>query len=239
MRKFILALLFTLPATAFAADLEGYYITPKGGVSKSMNTGVTYGDAGGGQFDIKNNDLGSGHAFGLSVGKYITNNFRLELEVSQRGGLKYDTEYASAPNLGATTKSDIDAKSIFINGFYDFKSFTISSSLVTPYLGGGIGISRNKMGTVTETSPSPIMISTLDGNTSSEFAYKIAAGTLLSLTEKLSLDISYQYINLGKFKSGLDYVIVSGGSGSGTMSKALSSGEIKSQELMVGLNYKF
>ena len=103
MRKLILALLFTLPATAFSIDLDGFYITPKGGVSKSMNTGVTYGDAGGGQFDIKNNDLGSGHTFGLSVGKYITNNFRLELEVSQRGGLKYDTESVSYTHLTLPT----------------------------------------------------------------------------------------------------------------------------------------
>ena len=235
MKTILATLLLTLPTLAFAVDLEGYYITPKVGVSKSMDTGVILGDAGGGQFDIKDNDLSTGYVFGLSVGKYLTNNFRLELEASQRGGLKYDTEYASAPNLGTTTKADIGTKTIFINGFYDFESFAISSSSVTPYLGAGIGVSRNEMGTTTEVSAGG-GTAYLDENKVSQFAYKLAAGALVSLTKKLSLDINYQYVDLGKFKSGLNYV---SGGGSGTLTEALNGGEIKSQEIMFGLQYKF
>ena len=201
-----------------------------------MDTGVILGDAGGGQFDIKDNDLGTGYVFGLSVGKYITNNFRVELEASQRGGLEYDTQYASEPNLGTTTKADIKTQSIFINGFYDFESFAIINSSVTPYIGGGIGISRNKMGVVTEVTPEN-EVAYLDGNKVSQFSYKLAAGTLINLTKKLSLDINYQYVDLGSFKSGLDYV-ASGGA-TGNLTEALNGGEIKTQELMVGLQYKF
>ena len=236
IKKITFALLFTIPSFSFAIDLDGFYITPKGGISKSMDTGVIFGDAGGGQFDIKDNDLGTGYVFGLSVGKYITNNFRVELEASQRGGLEYDTEYASEPNLGTTTKADIKTQSIFINGFYDFESFAIINSLVTPYIGGGIGISKNKMGVVTEVTPEN-EVAYLDGNKVSQFSYKLAAGTLINLTKKLSLDINYQYVDLGSFKSGLDYV-ASGGA-TGTLTEALNDGEIKTQELMVGLQYKF
>ena len=236
IKKITFALLFTIPSFSFAIDLDGFYITPKGGISKSMDTGVILGDTGGGQFDIKDNDLGTGYVFGLSVGKYITNNFRVELEASQRGGLEYDTEYASEPNLGTTTKADIKTQSIFINGFYDFESFAIINSLVTPYIGGGIGISKNKMGVVTEVTPEN-EVAYLDGNKVSQFSYKLAAGTLVSLTESLSLDINYQYIDLGSFKSGLGYV-ASGGA-TGNLTEALNGGEIKTQELMVGLQYKF
>ena len=236
IKKITFALLFTIPSFSFAIDLDGFYITPKGGISKSMDTGVILGDTGGGQFDIKDNDLGTGYVFGLSVGKYITNNFRVELEASQRGGLEYDTEYASEPNLGTTTKADIKTQSIFINGFYDFESFAIINSLVTPYIGGGIGISKNKMGVVTEVTPEN-EVAYLDGNKVSQFSYKLAAGTLINLTKKLSLDINYQYVDLGSFKSGLDYV-ASGGA-TGTLTEALNDGEIKTQELMVGLQYKF
>ena len=236
IKKITFALLFAIPSFSFAIDLDGFYITPKGGISKSMDTGVILGDTGGGQFDIKDNDLGTGYVFGLSVGKYITNNFRVELEASQRGGLEYDTEYASEPNLGTTTKADIKTQSIFINGFYDFESFAIINSLVTPYIGGGIGISKNKMGVVTEVTPEN-EVAYLDGNKVSQFSYKLAAGTLINLTKKLSLDINYQYVDLGSFKSGLDYV-ASGGA-TGTLTEALNDGEIKTQELMVGLQYKF
>ena len=236
IKKITFALLFAIPSFSFAIDLDGFYITPKGGISKSMDTGVIFGDAGGGQFDIKDNDLGTGYVFGLSVGKYITNNFRVELEASQRGGLEYDTQYASEPNLGTTTKADIKTQSIFINGFYDFESFAIINSSVTPYIGGGIGISKNKMGVVTEVTPEN-EVAYLDGNKVSQFSYKLAAGTLVSLTESLSLDINYQYVDLGSFKSGLGYV-ASGGA-TGNLTEALNGGEIKTQELMVGLQYKF
>ena len=40
LRKLTLALLLTLPSMAMAIDLEGYYITVKGGASKTFNTGT-------------------------------------------------------------------------------------------------------------------------------------------------------------------------------------------------------
>ena len=233
MKRILAALLLTLPSIATAIDLEDYYITAKGGISKSMDTGVIYGEDTIDKFSIKDNDLGTGHVFGLSIGKYITSNFRLELEASQRGGLKYDSEYST--NSSLKSKADIDTKSIFINGFYDFESFDISSSSVTPYLGGGLGISRNDMGTVTDSTG--LFTQTTDGKKVSQFAYKLAAGTLVSLSEKLSLDINYQYVDLGKFKSGVNFVNTLGGNGA--LIEPFNGGEIKTQELMVGLQYKF
>ena len=233
MKKLLAALLLTLPTIALAIDLEGYYITAKGGISKSMDTGVIYGEDTIDKFSIKDNDLGTGHVFGLSIGKYIASNFRLELEASQRGGLKYDSEYST--NSSLKSKADIDTKSIFINGFYDFESFNISSSSVTPYLGGGLGISRNDMGTVTDSVS--VFSQTLDGKKVSQFAYKLAVGTLVSLSEKLSVDINYQYVDLGKFKSGVNFV--NSGGGSGALIEPFNGGDIKTQELMVGLQYTF
>ena len=212
---------------------KDFYITVKGGFSKSRDTGKIHFED-----DVQKNtnedeDLGAGYIFGLSVGKYITNNLRLELEASQRG----DLEFNSAPS-GATPgfeyKADIDTKSVLINGFYDFQPFIINSSSVTPYLGGGIGFSRNELGTVTETSTGGTVF--IDGDKLSQFAYKFAAGTLVSLTKKLSIDISYQYVDLGRFKSGKN---LSNNGVRSALTKEHNGGEIKTQELMIGLQYKF
>ena len=46
-----------------------------------------------------------------------------------------------------TEEAKIQTEALFINGFYDFQPFTMSNTAITPYLGGGVGISRNKMGT--------------------------------------------------------------------------------------------
>ena len=228
MKKILAALLLTLPSMAMAIDLEGYYITAKGGVSKTSDTGtMSYGTP---TKILNDDDLGTGSAFGISAGKYITDNFRLELEAIKRTGYEMDTISPTNNNL---YEANITSKSIFINGFYDFQSFSLGSTPITPYLGGGVGISKNKMGTTHENRPS----ATLDGKTISQFAYKVAAGTLVSLTENVSLDINYQYVNLGNIKSGVGVYNSEGFVGN--ISPAVNGGDIKTQELMVGLQYKF
>tara|TARA_B110000858_G_scaffold124833_1_gene142278 strand:- start:173 stop:883 length:711 start_codon:yes stop_codon:yes gene_type:complete len=234
IKKLTLALLLTLPTMAFAVDLEGYYITPKGGISKTLDTGImtyiTVDDTN----PLNNEDLGTGSAFGFSAGKYITDNLRLELEVIKRASYELDTSLVS--NNATIMVGDIDSKSIFINGFYDFQPFFMSNTAITPYLGGGLGISRNKMGALTETRAADGNIVTLDSNTINQFAYKVSAGTLVNLTDNLSLDINYQYVNLGSIKSGVNALDAGVPE---TIVKPLNEGEIKTQELMVGLQYTF
>ena len=228
--KLTLALLLTLPTIAVAIDLEGYYITAKGGVSKTSDTGTaSYGQVGIIYPSLKNDDLGTGSAFGFSVGKYLTDSFRLELEAIKRTSYELDTYVLQSPTDVDT--ANIDTTSLFINSFYDFQPLTISNTSITPYVGGGIGISRNKMGITTQLT-NGVPVSFIEGHTTSEFAYKFSAGTLFSLTEQLSLDVNYQYVNLGEFESS---TAITGGN----LQRPISGGEIKTQELMVGLQYKF
>ncbi|MDA9155822.1 hypothetical protein N9N95_02565, partial [Methylophilaceae bacterium] len=147
IRKLTLALLLTLPTMAMAIDLEGYYITAKGGVSKTFNTGATsFNNSVGTLITFQNEDLGTGSAFGFSVGKYLTNSFRLELEAIKRTGYEFDARATDFPTF--TEEAKIETHALFINGFYDFQPFSLKSTSITPYLGGGVGISRNKMGTI-------------------------------------------------------------------------------------------
>ena len=239
MKKILAALLLTLPTMAVAIDLEGFYITPKGGVSKTNDTGVTTFNNGGTIKDLYDDDLGTGSAFGFSAGKYLSDNFRLELELIKRTGYEYDADYNGGGEEVArmSLAGDLDSTSIFVNGFYDFQPFSIRNTAITPYLGGGIGISRNKMDKVNELIAGVSYGVTIDGDTVNQFAYKLSAGTLVSLTEQLSLDVNYQYVNLGAFKSGVRVEV--DGAFNQNLVKGVNGGEIKTQELMVGLQYKF
>ena len=221
-----------------AIDLEGYYITAKGGVSKTSDTGETsFILSNGASRALQDDDLGTGSAFGFSLGKYLTDSFRLELEAIKRTGYEYDGRAIPFPTFTYNTK--IQTESLFINGFYDFQPFTMSNTAITPYLGGGMGISRNKMGTTVFRNNGIPSGSIIDGDTINQFAYKLSAGTLVSITEQLSLDVNYQYVNLGAFKGGTEF------SNNGVLLPALdrqrgiNGGDIKTQELMVGLQYKF
>ena len=238
MKKILAALLLTLPTMAMAIDLDGYYITAKGGASKTFNTGTTsFNTFNGTLITLQNEDLGTGSAFGFSVGKYLTDNFRLELEAIKRTGYEYDANSLLFP--ASATKAKIETHALFINGFYDFQPFSISNTPITPYLGGGVGISRNKMGTdVAHLNgiPHPNGVTT-DGDPINQFAYKLSAGTLFSLTEQLSLDVNYQYVNLGAFKGGT--VRTNDDLSTSIYQRGTNGGEIKTQELMVGLQYTF
>ena len=236
LKKITHALLFTLPSLSFAIDLEGYYITAKGGASKTSDTGETsfilYNGA---SRALQNDDLGTGSAFGFSLGKYLTDSFRLELEAIKRTGYEYDGRAIPFPTFTYNTK--IQTESLFINGFYDFQPVTMSNTAIIPYLGVGVGISRNKMGTIVQYQGAPDGI-TLGGNTINQFAYKLSAGTLFSLAEQLSLDVNYQYVNLGAFKGSTE-VYDEEERGEDDYQRGTNGGEIKSQELMVGLQYTF
>ena len=80
---------------------------------------------------------------------------------------------------------------------------------------------------------------TVDGNTINQFAYKFSAGTLVSLTEQLSLDVNYQYVNLGAFKGDTEAYFKGERIPFADPKKPISGGDIESQELMFGLQYKF
>ena len=237
IKKITLALLFTIPSLSFTMDLDSYYITAKGGASKTSDTGETsfilYNGA---PRALQNDDLGTGSAFGFSLGKYLTDSFRLELEAIKRTGYEYDGRAIPFPTFTYNTK--IQTESLFINGFYDFQPFTMSNTAITTYLGGGMGISRNKMGTIVEHEDGPPNGMTTDGDTINQFAYKLSAGTLFSLTEQLSLDVNYQYVNLGAFKGSTEVYDEEEREEEGYQ-RGTNGGEIKSQELMVGLQYTF
>ena len=240
IRKLILALLLTLPTIAMAIDLEGYYITAKGGVSKTFNTGTTnLVDVDGNLFTLQNEDLGTGTAFGFSVGKYLTDSFRLELEAIKRAGYEYDARVSTAGLTSVVEKAKIQTEALFINGFYDFQPFSIRNTAITPYLGGGVGISRNKMGTVVENINGLPTGTTFNDDSINQFAYKLSAGTLVSITEQLSLDVNYQYVNLGAFKGGTELSSDGVRAQAVDLQRGINGGDIKTQELMVGLQYKF
>ena len=236
MKKILAALLLTLPTISVAVDLDGYYITAKGGVSKTSDTGeTTFVNQFGLSRTMQNEDLGTGSAFGFSVGKYLTNSFRLEIEAIKRTGYEYDTPFTQFTNNAF--EANIQTEALFVNGFYDFQPFSMSNTAITPYLGGGVGISKNKMGTTDVILNGIPNGQTVDGNTIHQFAYKLSAGTLVSLTEQLSLDVNYQYVNLGSFKGGTNQF--NDGVLGTVLARPMNGGEIKTQELMVGLQYKF
>ena len=213
-------------------DLEGYYITPKVGYSATEKSGQMSFTANNGtarpQSDVK---LGTSNPYGVSIGKYVKDNIRFELEAMKRDD--YNLVAYRISDTSFTARSNLNSTALFLNSFYEFEPLSISNKSFIPYLGGGIGSSSNKLETLNRSSTQ-----TVSGTSMEEFAYKLSAGTLFSLKEKLSLDVAYQYVNLGEFQSGVE-VYNAAGARQGDLQKAFHGGEIESHEIMIGLQFKF
>ena len=75
-------------------------------------------------------------------------------------------------------------------------------------------------------------------NSTNELAYKFSAGMVVSLTESMFLDVSYQYVKLGDFESG-NYYTDYDNNATENYTKPLSGGEIDAHELIIGLRFNY
>jgi opacity protein-like surface antigen len=230
-QKLFLITLLTLSASVFAEDTSKFYTTIQAGLSKTISTGdMPIKDQMGFAGNGKSNDLGSGGVVGIGVGRYFNNNIRGEMSLNYRDGHQLDT--TDTINAGFSYKANLKSVSMFLSGYYDFNSINLSGKSLTPYLGGGIGLARNDMDDL-DIGLDNSFINSVKGKNVTEFAWKLGAGANLNLTEKCSLDLNYQFVDLGKFKSG---TLVSS-----TMTDAQKpfEGNYRTNELTIGLRYKF
>ena len=232
MKKILFLTIFSLATSAVVADVGDNYFSIKLGSSNSKNAGtsslITQVNKSG---TTTNNDLGRSNVLGISVGKYLSERFRGEIGISQRKGFKYHT---IAPGLPENYyKADVESFAVFLNGYVDAQPMTFLQNSVTTYVGAGIGISRNKMNPLSIHSEG-VLLGTASSNTETELALKFALGALINLSDNVSVDLNYQYVDLGDIKSGKNLSW-----DARDMVAPYSGPEISSNEFNVGLQIAF
>ena len=239
MKKILFLTILSLATTAVVADVGDNFVSIKLGTSNSNDAGIsTLKDQNNSSGETTDNDLGNSDLLGIGIGKYFSETFRGEISVTQRNGFKYATTLTKVDGAANTTnkyKADVESLAIFVNGYFDSQPISVSKTSLTPYLGIGLGMSRNKMGSVD-------LIQTSDGavfgkassNTETEFAFKFALGALIELSDSVSMDINYQYVDLGDIKSGIGLT-----HSSNDMKAPFNGPEITSNEFNVGLQILF
>ena len=232
MKKILFLTIFSLATSAVVADVGDNFVSIKLGSSNSSDTGIStlinqVNSAG----TTTNNDLGRSNVLGISVGKYLSEGFRGEIGISQRKGFKYHT---IAPGLPENYyKADVESFAVFLNGYVDAQPMTFLQNSVTTYVGAGIGISRNKMNPLSIHSEG-VLLGTASSNTETELALKFALGALINLSDNVSVDLNYQYVDLGDIESGKNLSW-----DTRDMVAPYSGPEISSTEFNVGLQIAF
>ena len=239
MRKILFIIILSLSTTITLAEVGDNFFSIKLGSSNSKNAGITTAISIVDKVaEMTNNDLGSSDILGIGVGKYFSETFRGEINISQRKGFKYATTHAKTDGVADTdhrVSADIESLTFFVSGYVDSQPISLFQTSVTPYFGIGAGVSSNKMGPldVTQTIDG-VSLGNLSSNTETEFAFKFALGVMMNLADNVSVDLNYQYVDLGDIKSGTNL------SWDSRDLKAPYSGpEITSNEFNVGLQIAF
>ncbi len=141
------------------------------------------------------------------VGCQVTPYFRADITVGYRDGAEMYTKF-----------NDLDAEFTaytgMVNLYWDIANF----GGITPYVGVGAGLTLNELSNINL----PVGQSK---NTRTEFAYALMAGVSVAVSDNLSVDAGYRYIDLGQAR--------------GKGADPLRVKNLQSHDVKVGIRYHF
>jgi opacity protein-like surface antigen len=119
---------------------------------------------------------------------------RGELMVDWRGDR--DLTGTLALPSGANFSTSVKSLTVMFNGYYDLGNV----GGFVPYVGAGVGAAHNDVGRVTFTGD-PGLANPLNGDDKWSLAWSLMAGVGYQISDRITLDIGYRYIDLGKVQS--------------------------------------
>jgi opacity protein-like surface antigen len=176
-------------------------------------------------------DLDYNETFGIRAGYIVSDNFRFDISFYDVGSeLDWMTDF---PGIGTSTfTADIDSQILLVSAYYNFTTKTNFS----PYLGLGIGYSRNKFKSGKEYFDDGSLGASVASNTETEFAYRLSIGTDYVFTENLLLNVDLSSMNIGDASSASRRTF---NDGSTQTIGAYEFEDIWLSTLTMGLKYRF
>lgn len=157
-------------------------------------------------------------------------NARAELEYTYKNSTTFspDANLQTDLSTGSTSQpfsnkefnNELTTQSLMLNAYYDFKN----QSKFTPYLSAGAGLThvKNKQNYVNN-------INSSNSDSDNHFTWSAGAGVAYAVSQNVALDLSYRYVDAGKFK--FDNVV------NGDAIK--TNAKLTSNEYLLGVRYNF
>lgn len=207
MKHFIILSILALSSQAYANN--GIYTSVKLGVSDSKFQDTEF-DAKSNyleNYEISDKDLNIFPTLSAAVGfdfNSISNiNARAELEYSYKDENRYSSLVTSADGSDISSNNiivnhKIKSQSLMLNGYFDFKN----KSKFTPYINVGAGVTRlDKTNTYAYNPNIGHQSNSLsNSNHDNLFTWSAGAGVSYKVNKNVDLDISYKYVDAGKYK---------------------------------------
>jgi opacity protein-like surface antigen len=197
MYKVLASLFILLLCTAGTAHaLQGFYIAPKLGYSI-----LRFEDPEIDNFGFSNEDdqvFGGGLALGYDM-RRMEGMVPLRFEVEGFWRERGDNNWVVAGE--GTVNNRVEVGTLFANVYFDIPLGWV----ITPYIGGGLGMSwldyRTRL-SATENGNGPL---TVEGSDDSwEFAWNVGAGIAWFMTESIALDFNYRYVDAGEASTNIE-----------------------------------
>jgi opacity protein-like surface antigen len=182
---------------------------------------------------VQNADKGFDSApfFGLGIGYNINSWLRADVTGEYRGNANFhglDIGYNPGPNDDNYTgsKSELTFLAnvyVDLGTWYDF----------TPFVGAGVGMSRNTISNFRDTSESFSSTAYSDSASKWSLAWALYAGVGYRVTKNMTLEFAYRYIDLGDATTGtmINYA--------GVQDTPFEFHHLTSQDIKIGFRFNF
>jgi len=208
------ALATAMPVAAFAADIieepvpeivpviiGGWYLRGDIGMSNQHIDGLENDlNALPAELDWMNEGtFSAAPTFQVGIGYEFNDWFRMDGTVQYRGKAdfdaldRYDTDGDGTWDGTNQYEAEKSEWLLLTNAYIDLGTF----SGITPYIGGGIGASRNTISGFQDINTPNQGVAYADSDSHWEFAWALHAGLAMDITERATIDIGYSYMNLG------------------------------------------
>lgn len=152
---------------------------------------------------LSNEKSGDAAVFGGGVGYKFNQWIRTDVTLDYETKSKFHGETDCIGGCGgrkSDNRTKIDAWSVFWNGYVDL----FTSHGFTPYIGGGVGAARVRMGDIRYTdypAAGGSVSGSYNGDAQWNFAWNLQAGVGFEVSPNMVIDANYRFVDLGDAKS--------------------------------------
>lgn len=137
--------------------------------------------------------------FEVGAGYVATTRIRVEATAQYRPTFSFNGRANFVQTSGRQDVSaDISSLSALVSGYADLPG----RGPFSPFLGCGVGLSRNTIGETRMEFPRTTTI--VPGATRTGFAFLLSGGTAVRIREKVSVDVGWRYLDAGVVETGRD-----------------------------------
>ncbi len=211
----------TEPVTTASAGADSdYYVRLDSGLAFTNDP-----DGAGRNGTNRSTDIDDTFILSAGFGMPLDTNIRGDISITYRDNM----DISGVDGAGNSVNGDVDSVDTMFSLYYDFKQVhdIIGNDTITPYVGAGIGLSylaASKLKTSGQ--------STENDAYAVDLSYAAMAGVAADLSDTVSVDLGYRFVNLGQFEH-------DGTFEDGSRSTATEYDDLFSHEVRAGIRYNF